>query len=256
MRVGLLTGGFLLTSAIVSLGATVNMVPPPPAKTQAPTSVPAKPAAAKTPAAVTVPAKKQMPAKTQALAAPHAPAKAPPPVTRTAAKFPNRARTQVTCPCDCPDGRMVRHHAQAHLMRAPIHMARRVFHRYVDNGYYRDDAAAPVIAQERHGQWRVAPDDAYIPGPVPGPMAYGPPPPSSYPQGVQVDDRGWTGGVGAPPDGGGGFVDGYGQVHFANGGGAENGPTYNSYDQSFQFNPSQAGPFQPRLMGGLAPAKK
>ena len=74
-------------------------------------------------------------------------------------------------------------------------------------------------------------------------------------EGVRIEDRGWTGGVGYAPDGGGGggFVDGYGQVHFANGGGVENGPTYNSYGQSFQFNPSQAGPFQPRSMGGFAP---
>ena len=73
-------------------------------------------------------------------------------------------------------------------------------------------------------------------------------------EGLKIEDRGWTGGVGYAPDGGGGgFVDGYGQVHFANGGG-ENGPSYNSYGQSFQFNPSQAGPFQPRLMGGFAPS--
>lgn len=74
-------------------------------------------------------------------------------------------------------------------------------------------------------------------------------------EGLRIEDRGWTGGVGNAPDGGGGgFVDGYGQVHFANG--AENGPTYNSYGQSFQPNPSQAGPFQPRLMGGLAPPSR
>jgi len=85
-------------------------------------------------------------------------------------------------------------------------------------------------------------------------MAYGPPPGYEAP-GLRIDDGGWTGGVGYAPEGGGGagFVDGYGQVHFANGGGAENGPTYNSYGQSVPFNPSQAGPFQPRLMGGFAP---
>ncbi len=132
-------------------------------------------------------------------------------------------------------------------------MAHRVFRRYADNGYYNYGAAAPVTRHEWHGQWRVVPNDATIPGP----MAYGPPPPTGYePEGMQVDDRGWTGGVGTASDGGGGggFVDGYGQAHFANGGSIENGPTYNSTNQSFQFNPSQAGPFQPRLMGGFAPS--
>ena len=70
-----------------------------------------------------------------------------------------------------------------------------------------------------------------------------------------VDDKGWTGGVGYNAEGGGGggggFTDGYGQVHFANGGGAQNGPTYNDYNQSFQSNPSVPGAFQHRLMGGL-----
>jgi hypothetical protein len=75
---------------------------------------------------------------------------------------------------------------------------------------------------------------------------------------MQIDPRGFNGGVGYGADGGGGgggagFVDGYGQVHFASGGGVQNGPTYNSYNQSFQYNPSQPGPFQPRLMGGFAP---
>jgi len=42
-------------------------------------------------------------------------------------------------------------------------------------------------------------------------------------------------------------------VHFGTGGSVENGPTYNSYNQSFQYNPSQPGPFQNRLMGGFAP---
>jgi len=73
-------------------------------------------------------------------------------------------------------------------------------------------------------------------------------------EGLRIEDRGWSGGVGYAPDGGGGFVDGYGQVHFANG--TENGPTYDSYNQSFQFNPSRSGPFQPRLMGGFAPPSR
>ena len=76
---------------------------------------------------------------------------------------------------------------------------------------------------------------------------------------MHVDDKGWTGGVGANADGGGGggggFMDGFGQVHFAQGGGTQNGPTYNDYNQSFQSNPSAPAQFQPRLMGGLAPSK-
>lgn len=83
--------------------------------------------------------------------------------------------------------------------------------------------------------------------PAPG---YGPPPGVYEMEGLRIDDAGWTGGVGYGSDGGGG---GYGQAYFANGGGLQNGPTYNSYGQSFQYNPSQAGPFQPRLMGGFAP---
>ena len=108
---------------------------------------------------------------------------------------------------------------------------------------------------------RQAPNDAVIDLPpdgyIPSPQAYGPPP-GYEDAGVQVDNNGWSGGVGYGGDGGGGggagFVDGFGQVHFGNGGSVENGPTYNNYGQSFQYNPSQAGPFQPRLMGGFAPA--
>ncbi len=55
-------------------------------------------------------------------------------------------------------------------------------------------------------------------------------------------------------EGGGGGGGLGGTVILANGGSAENGPTYNDYNQSFQQNPSQPGPFQNRLMGGLAPA--
>ena len=83
-------------------------------------------------------------------------------------------------------------------------------------------------------------------------MIYGPPPGYDGISGMRVDTRGWTGGVGygdGGGGGGGGLMDGYGQVHFAQGGSVENGPTYNSYDQSFQYNPSQAGPFQNRADG-------
>jgi len=74
-----------------------------------------------------------------------------------------------------------------------------------------------------------------------------------YQQGLRIDERSFTGGVGYGADGG--FVDGYGQIHFGSGGGLQNGPTYNSYGQSFQFNPSHAAPFQPHMggFGGFGP---
>ena len=164
-------------------------------------------------------------------------------------------QTRVTCLCDCPDDHKVQRHTEARpVMPAPRRMARRTVHRVLrGEGYYSYASAAPVIRREWHGEWRQAPNDAFIPGP--GPMAYYPPPPAYDPQGLQIDGRGWTGGVGGEEGGGGGGGGGdFGQVHLSNGGSAENGPTYNSYNQSFQFNPSQAGPFQPRLMGGIAPA--
>lgn len=107
-----------------------------------------------------------------------------------------------------------------------------------------------------HGEWRVARNDGYV-APMPG---YGGGYEESYyGEPVQLDRDGWSGGVGmgyGDGGGGGGGADGFGQLHFGLGGSAENGPTYNSYNQSFQYNPSQAGPFQNRLMGGLAPVKK
>jgi hypothetical protein len=165
-------------------------------------------------------------------------------------------QARVTCLCDCPDDHKIQRHTEARpVMPAPRRMARRIIHR-VPRGhgetYYSYASAAPVIRREWHGEWRQAPNDAFIPGPAPV-MAYYPPPPAYYdPQGLQIDGRGWAGGVGGEEGGGGGGD--YGQVHLSNGGSAENGPTYNDYNQSFQFNPSQAGPFQNRLMGGIAPA--
>jgi hypothetical protein len=166
-------------------------------------------------------------------------------------------QARVTCLCDCPDDHKVQRHSDARpVMPAPRkavrRMVRRPMHRYAEGGYYSYSSAAPIIQREWHGEWRQAPNDAYIPGPRP--MAYYAPPPPY--QGLQIDNRGWTGGVGGGEGGGGGGGGdgGFGQVHFGNGGSVENGPTYNSYNQSFPFNPSQAGPFQPRLMGGIAPA--
>jgi len=172
----------------------------------------------------------------------------------------NAHQARVTCPCDCPayykDGHRAGAHAAAQPFvkrAAPRPVMRRIARHYGGSGYYSYRMAAPVM-RRWHDEWRVAPNDAFIPGPAPmgPPMAYYPPPPPPE-YGMRIDDRGLTGGVGDVSGGDGG---GYGQLHFGNGGSVENGPTYNSYDQSFQYNPSQAGPFQNRLMGGFAPATK
>ncbi len=161
-------------------------------------------------------------------------------------------KARVTCLCDCPDDHKVKIQAAVRPAAPP---PRRVVRRYAGGGHYSYGMSGmiqpdPMIQREWHSEWRAAPNDAFIPGPAPMPMAYGPPPPPPMIEGMRIDDRGWTGGVG---DGGGGGDGGFGQVHFGTGGSVENGPTYNSYNQSFQYNPSQPGPFQNRLMGGFAP---
>jgi hypothetical protein len=141
-------------------------------------------------------------------------------------------------------------------------VVRRVAARPARQGSYYDYGSAGRWQSEWHGEWRVAPNM----GPAQGGgyyeegAAYGPPADEfggGYDEmaGLQVDRGGWSGGVGGGPDGGGGGG-GFGQLHFGQGGNQENGPTYNSYNQSFQYNPSQAAPFQPRLMGGFAPPAK
>jgi len=161
------------------------------------------------------------------------------------------APAKVSCLCDCPDDAKARPR-HAVRPRAPRRVARAMGYDYA--------AARPVNQYGWHSEWRRVPSDAVIDLPpdgyIPSPQAYGPPP-GYEDEGVQVDNNGWSGGVGYGADGGGGggagFMDGFGQVHFGNGGSVENGPTYNSYGQSFQYNPSQPGAFQPRLMGGFAP---
>jgi len=139
------------------------------------------------------------------------------------------------------------HHASHHMSRHAHHYARRDYYSYRE--------AEAVRSGEWHGRWHPAPNDAPIPGPPP-PGYY---PPAGYPapapycdcgEGLHVDQGGWTGGVGYAAAQEGGFMDGYGVMHF---GGAGNGPTYNSYNQSFQFNPSMPRPFAPR--GGFAPGR-
>jgi len=159
------------------------------------------------------------------------------------------SQCKVVCPCDCSTTRV-----------KPVrHAARRILHRS-HRAYYDYADAAPIRQGGWHGSWRVAAQGYVAPAYYPPPPAYYPPPaaydppPGYYDSDMPIDDRGFDGGVGyAAGDGGGGG--GFGQLHFGEGGSVENGPNYNSYNQSFQYNPSVAGPFQPRLMGGFAPAK-
>ena len=110
------------------------------------------------------------------------------------------------------------------------------------NGAWRPTWALPLMAPPQGGGY-------YEEG-----AAYGPPPDDfDEMAGLQVDRGGWSGGVGGDPAGGGG---GFGQLHFGQSGNQENGPTYNKYNQSFQYNPSEAAPFRPRLVGGFAPPAK
>lgn len=175
-------------------------------------------------------------------------------------------KSRVTCLCDCPDDFRGDHKVKAKAAVRPAappprRVVRRAARHYAGGGHYNYGMAGmiqadPMIQREWHSEWRAAPNDAFIPGPAPMPMAYGPPPPPPMIEGMRIDDRGWTGGVGdayGGGGGGGGGDGGFGQVHFGTGGSVENGPTYNSYNQSFQYNPSQPGPFQNRLMGGFAP---
>ncbi len=162
-------------------------------------------------------------------------------------------KAKVTCLCDCPDDHKVKTKAAVRPVAPARRAVRRAARRhYAEGGHYSYRSAAPMI--EWHEQWRQAPNDAFIPGPAAPPVAYYPPPPPPPEYGMRIDERGFAGGVGDPFGGdGGGGGGGFGQVHFGNGGSVENGPTYNSYNQSFQYNPSQAGPFQNRVMGGFAP---
>jgi hypothetical protein len=130
-------------------------------------------------------------------------------------------------PAHHPHPRSVAHH---HGRRHARHYARHNYYSYRD---------AEVVREDWHGQWQPVPNS-----PVP-------PPPCNCGEGLRIDQSGFTGGVGYMAAQEGGFMDGYGVMHY---GGIGNGPTYNSYAQSFQFNPSRPGPFQPRMMGGAAPA--
>ena len=131
------------------------------------------------------------------------------------------ASAKIACPCDCPDQHKAKpRHAQHHDTRD-----------YAGSHYsYRE--ALPVHWHAMQSSLR-------------GPPGHG------EPAGLVIDQAGWTGGVGYGEEGGGGG--GYGQVLLVNGA-SQNGPTYNSFGESFQQNPSMPHPFQNRLMGGVAPS--
>ena len=142
------------------------------------------------------------------------------PSSQTKANPPKIAMTKpapakVKCPCDCPPEHHVRHVA---------HRVHRLVRHYAHGAY--DYRRAEAYRED----WRAAPRNAY-----------------AEQEGLTIDRYGWTGGVGYGAEGGGGG----GGFFFANGN--QNGPTYNSYGESFQPNPSMAHPFQNRSMGGLAP---
>jgi hypothetical protein len=145
----------------------------------------------------------------------------------------------------------VRHRANRHAVHYAKHHASHHPHHFARRGYYSYREAEAVRSDEWHGRWHAAPNDAMIPG---APRAgYYPPPPAPYcncGEGLHVDQGGWTGGVGYAAAQEGGFMDGYGVMHY---GSAGNGPTYNSYGQSFQYNPSMPRPFAPR--GGFGPRR-
>ena len=132
----------------------------------------------------------------------------------------------------------VRHRASHHAVRHLAHPTSRHAHHFARREYYSYRDAEAVHSDEWHGRWRRAPNNAMMP-PPPG---Y-PTPGCNCDEGLHVDQGGWTGGVGYAAAQQGGFMDGYGVMHY---GSAGNGPTYNSYGQSFQYNPSMPRPFAPR----------
>jgi hypothetical protein len=141
-----------------------------------------------------------------------------------------------------PRAAAVRHRASRHAVHYARHHTSHHAHHYARRDYYSYREAEAVRSDEWHGRWHAAPNDAMIPGPPPA--GYYPAAPAcNCDEGLHVDQGGWTGGVGYAAAQEGGFMDGYGVMHY---GSAGNGPTYNSYGQSFQVNPSMPRPFAPR----------
>ena len=129
--------------------------------------------------------------------------------------------------------------------------ARRAALRHRAN-FYDYAAAQPVRSGGWREEWLAHRGMRHAHYAPPPPPQYGPPPVAYDPPGIEIDRGGWTGGVGYGTSGD--FVDGYGMLHYG-WNNRQNGPTYNSYGQSFQHNPSVAGPFQPRRMGQPIPAR-
>ena len=137
-------------------------------------------------------------------------------ICRIPLAVPAQAGTgKITCACDCPE----------HQKPKPRH-AERLRPRPGGPYSYRDATAV---------HWRVS-----------QPVAPG----QGEPDGLVIDQAGWSGGVGYGVDGGGG----YGQLLLVNGAG-QNGRTYKSFGESLQQNPNMAHLFQNRLIGGLAPRR-
>jgi hypothetical protein len=221
MRVAVLAGLLSCTTASVALAVSITMSPPP--KAPPPKIEIAPKAVAPSPASEVPPPPKVLP-DSQAVTAPVP--KVPPndeaaTAPQAAPKAPPSSQAKADCPCNCPAQNKTERSAPAQSRarepQVPYHYAQ----------------AAPFHQVE------------YQPQPY-GAPSYSP---SNTEQGLHIDSGGWSGGVGYGAEGGGGG--GYGQLYYPTEAG--NGPTYNSYNQSFQFNPSQPGPFQPRLMGGFAP---
>jgi hypothetical protein len=139
--------------------------------------------------------------------------------------------------------------AQAKAQAKPARKAasRRAAIRHGRRAHFYDYAAAQPVYP---GGWR----EAWIAYHGMRDVHYAPPPPPAYydEPGLEIDRQGWSGGVGYGTSGD--FVDGYGRMHYG-WNNRMNGPTYNSFDQSFQHNPSMARPFQPRRMGHPIPSR-
>ena len=167
----------------------------------------------------------------------------PAPAAKPAAPKPAPAPVRPAPP------RPVLHRTVHRLPHRPLHR----YARHHDEGGYYNYRETETVASETHGVWQPAPNDAVIPGPV---MAYGPPPPPAYypppappcdcGQSVHIDESSFTGGVGYGASGGG-FMDGYGVMHYSSGFAAS--ASYNGYSQG--FGRVMPGPFQPRAMGGF-----
>src|SRR4051812_12541395 len=97
----------------------------------------------------------------------------PPAAPKPAAKADAKTDTKANCPCDCPKA-----HKQARASAAK--------RRPYAGAYYHYAAAAPF-----HASWPAAAQPAA-------------PQPTTYEQGLQIDNGGWSGGGGFPPQGSGG----------------------------------------------------